>query len=393
MVTTIELQDSINQLEKRYNDILANGEAETRMLNEGEALELGKIKLEIEEKRSQLEALKLDLEKRSNNKLNSDNMEKFSLLQSINAIANGQQLNERSLEVINAGKEEMRKSGMSFQGQIQIPVCEARSLNIATEGADVVTEDKLSILPALRERSVLGSLGATFLTGLSGDVSIPKYSGSSVTWEGETVAAKDGEGTIDSVKYSPKRLTAKIDISKQFLIQDSVGAEAMLRSDLVNAIMEKLEATLLGSAAGSATQPAGLFNLVAPTASVKTYAGVVGLESALEANKVMGEIKFALSPAAKATMKTTQAFTGAGAGILNGSEMDGLKYESTGNIPANHFALGKWSDYVVCQFGAMDITVDPYSQAANGVVRLVVNAYFDAKPRRAESFVTAKTIA
>ena len=34
-----------------------------------------------------------------------------------------------------------------------------------------------------------------------------------------------------------------------------------------------------------------------------------------------------------------------------------------------------------------DLTVDPYTQAANGKVRLVINAYFDAKPRRAASFV------
>jgi len=33
-----------------------------------------------------------------------------------------------------------------------------------------------------------------------------------------------------------------------------------------------------------------------------------------------------------------------------------------------------------------DLTVDPYTQAANGKVRLVINAYFDAKPRRANAF-------
>lgn len=34
-----------------------------------------------------------------------------------------------------------------------------------------------------------------------------------------------------------------------------------------------------------------------------------------------------------------------------------------------------------------DLTVDPYTQATNGKVRLVINAYFDAKPRRAEAFI------
>ena len=49
--------------------------------------------------------------------------------------------------------------------------------------------------------------------------------------------------------------------------------------------------------------------------------------------------------------------------------------------------MGNWSDYVIGQWGGIDLTVDPYTQAANGKVRLVINAYFDAKPRRADSFV------
>jgi hypothetical protein len=40
----------------------------------------------------------------------------------------------------------------------------------------------------------------------------------------------------------------------------------------------------------------------------------------------------------------------------------------------------------------IDLVIDPYTQAANGAIRVVVNAYFDAKPRRTESFV-AKTVA
>ena len=50
-----------------------------------------------------------------------------------------------------------------------------------------------------------------------------------------------------------------------------------------------------------------------------------------------------------------------------------------------------FEDFVIGQWGGIDLTIVPYSQATNGKVRLVVNAYFDAKPRRAEAFV-AKTL-
>nr|DAQ01245.1 MAG TPA: major capsid protein [Caudoviricetes sp.] len=107
---------------------------------------------------------------------------------------------------------------------------------------------------------VLAKAGAHYITGLVGTVSLPKYSGSTVGWKGEIDEAADGAGTFSEVTFSPKRLTAYIDVSKQFLIQDSVGAEELLRNDLVKAISTKLEETILGSAAGDATKPAGIFN-------------------------------------------------------------------------------------------------------------------------------------
>lgn len=82
------------------------------------------------------------------------------------------------------------------------------------------------------------------MTGLVGNVSIPTYDGSTVGWAGEVDAAADGAGTFGEVELSPKRLTAYVDISKQFLIQDSVSAEALLRKDIVDAISNKLEATI-----------------------------------------------------------------------------------------------------------------------------------------------------
>lgn len=390
----LELIEQRNQIKADIESIISQGESEMRKLNEGETADIAEKRKQIEDidiKLAEIEKENEKLNKKEKNKFERK-MEKFSLLKTINAIANNQPLDERALEVINQGKEEMRASGVSHQGQIQIPVSEGRSLTVTAENG-VVTEDKMNIMPALRNQSVLGVLGATFLTGLRGDVSIPKYSGSAVTWEGEVSGAKDGEGVIDSVKYSPKRLTAKIDISKQFLIQDSVGAEEMLKVDLVNAVMEKLESTLLGAGAGTSTMPAGLFNIVSPSVSVDSYEKVVELESQLESNKVMGDIKFAVSPSTKAKYKTTPTFAGGNAAIAQGAEIDGIMYESTGNIPANHLVLGKWADYVVAQFGGFDLTVDPYSQASNGMVRIVVNAYFDGKPRRNESFVTGKTVA
>ena len=122
--------------------------------------------------------------------------------------------------------------------------------------------------------------GASYMTGLVGNISIPTYSGSSVGWAGEVASAADGAGSFGEITMEPTRLTAFIDVSKQFLIQDSNSAEEMLKRDVVGSIANKLAETILGNAAGSTTTPAGMFNgVTADTAAVGSK-DIVGRDEA-----------------------------------------------------------------------------------------------------------------
>lgn len=323
---------------------------------------------------------------------NKNKMGKFSLIKTINDIVNNRSMSDEAQVVLNAGTEEMRKAGLSYSGQIQLPVSEMREAPDAivagqeTYGAEVVATEKLNILEPLRNRMVLAQAGATYLTGLVGNVSIPTYSGSNVGWKGELVDAEDGKGTFDSVEFTPKRLTAYIDVSKQFLAQDSVGAEEMLYRDIVNAIADKLEATILGGVNGSADQPSGIFyGITEPT--TPDFANIVKMERTLEEAKLFGDYKFIASPAAKAKLKTT-TISGQKSDLrmlMEGNEVNGYPVLTTGNCEG--LAFGKWDELVIAQWGSLDIIIDPYTQAKKNAVRIVVNAFFDAKPRRNEAIV------
>ena len=114
----------------------------------------------------------------------------------------------------------MRKSGVSYSGQIQIPT-ELRAdvqATVDTAGKEVVATDKLDILGPIYQNLVLSKANVKFMTGLVGNVSIPNYSGSNCGWAGEVDAASDGSGKFGETELSPMRLTAYLDISKQFLI-------------------------------------------------------------------------------------------------------------------------------------------------------------------------------
>ena len=378
---SLEILDRKEQLRAELNSMLDNAEKEQRKLTEDETTRFEALNTEIRNLDKQI----IDIKKETKE---VRKMGKFSLLKAINDIANNRQLDERALEVVNQGITEMRKAGQNYSGQIQLPLEERATVQATVEGqgAETVAEDLLNILEPLRAKLVLAQAGASYMAGLVGNISIPAYSGSQVTWEGEVADAKDGAGTFTEVKLEPHRLTAYIDLSKQFLIQDSVSAEEMLKRDIVNAIANKLEATILGSET-IVNAPEGLLNGVVADSKAITYEDIVAMETELEEANVRGDIKFIVSPSAKAVLKTTKLDAGSGKFAMEGNEVNGYPVLCTSAVAGKGVIYGNFNDLVIGQWGGIDLTVDPYTQAANGKVRLVINAYFDAKPRRAESFV------
>ena len=321
-------------------------------------------------------------------------MEKrFSLLRAINEIANGKQLDAASQAVVNAGAEEMRKAGQSFSGQIQIPVGELREgpvhYTVAGDGEHVVVTDYLNILEPLKAKNVLVNAGANYLTGIVGNLQIPSMSAENVFWEGEVTDAKDGAGTFEHINMAPRRLSAYIDISKQFLVQDSLGAEALIRKQLVEAINDKLEATILSDAAAIGNVPAGIFNGVVPT-EISDYASVCNFESELDQNNFVGEFKYVINPKAKAYLRASIKGTNATGMIMENDAIDGTPAETTTHMKEDTVAYGAWDNLYIAQFGGVDLLIDNYTQATKGCVRLVINAFFDYKVVRDGAIVLGK---
>lgn len=393
---SLEIMDTKALLKKRAYEMIDTCKAEIRMFTEDEEKEFNHIQKEIRNLNNTQKELEMSLRnsdeeiKQINNLKKENKMEKrFSLVKAIRSIANNQQMDDVCVAIDNAGREEMRKSGLSMGGQIQLPTQELRAITVTAEGEDIVPTDIYNALEPLRSKNVLVQAGARFLTGLVGDVQVPIMSASNVGWELETAAAQDGAGAFTNVKLTPHRLTAYIDISKQLLNQDAIGVENLIRTDIINAVNNKLEATILGSAAAGAG-PAGMFYDQTPTLA-NTFATIASLEATVESANIMGECKYIISPSAKADLRPLAKGAVVSQAIYSNGEIDGTPAYSTTHISGHNFIYGDFSNLAIGQWGSIDLVVDPYSQAVNGCIRLVVNAYFDAKVLRPTAFAFGKT--
>ena len=193
-MNSIELIDKKEQLQLKAQNIINQGKHESRKLTTDEEREYNDLCKQIADTENEIRQLNQKLNKKETMK-----KETFSLLKAVRAIANNQQLDERSQQVVNAGIAEMRKSGQSYSGQIILPVEERADVQatVADHGQEIVAEDKLNILAPLRDKLVLSAAGANFMTGLVGNVSIPTYAGYTEGCAVEVYAAADGDVHIE----------------------------------------------------------------------------------------------------------------------------------------------------------------------------------------------------
>lgn len=419
-MNSLEINDKKAQLKERCRSIINSCKEEIREMTDEEMAEFEQAKAEIMALNQQLQELKkkleeyempdddvmdddimdgdsrackTDEEKRNINTNISTNKEmnkNFSLIKAIRDVANNRSLDDVAYAVNQKGAEQMRSAGLAATGQIQLPTEQLRAITVESDGEHVVATDVYDVIEPLRARNVLLAAGAKMLTGLVGNVQLPKMSVSNVNWEGETAPAQDGAGSFTSVKLMPKRLTAYIDLSKKFLQQDGVGAENVIRQDLINAINAKLESTILGAEAGSDTKPAGIFYNNVATAATTDFAGLTEIEAKVESENVLGECKYIMSPKAKAKFRAMQKSAKTTQLVMEGGQIDGTEVLTTTHIGETNFAYGDWSSLVIGQFGGIDLVVDNFSKATDGLVRVIVNAYFDAAVVEPKAFAFGK---
>lgn len=368
--TSLEIKDAKSQLIQRNLAIVELCRTEKRDLTEEEQKEYDENKEKVEELDEEMKSLEEDLQEEPK----SEEPEKT------------EEKNTRNTKMNTSLVKEIRSAMERNEKKILVNA-ETRTMTVnAAEGATavhdhVIETEMQGILEPLYANSVLSQLGCRWYTGLpQGDVQVPIMGKGNVGWEKEIAAAQKSNNVFTSVKLSPKRLTAYCDISKQLLAQDTIGVENAIRRDIVNALNDKLEATLLGDQA-IAEAPVGILNGKSLT-TVTDYKGVCDLEAAVEEKNAVGEMKYLLSPKAKAyfrqlakSQKHTQL-------VLEGGELDGTPVISTSNVPANKFIYGNFGDVLIGSWGDIEITVDEFTQAVNGCVRLVINAYFDMKVAR-----------
>ena len=322
----------------------------------------------------------------------------FSFLRAINYLSNPTDRSAREAAAfeIEASEAAAAKLGRQSRG-ITIPQdVLRRDLNVGTASAGgnlVATDlDAGSFIDLLRNASALDQAGATVLTGLTGNVAIPRQSGAATAyWVAESGSPTESQQTVDQVSLVPRTVAAYTDFSRRLMIQSSIDVENMVRSDLASVIALKIDAAgLYGT--GSNSEPLGLKNTtgigtVDFAAAAPTFAEVVDLESDVAtANALLGTPVYLMNAAMRGNLKTTKKDAGSGIFIMENGEVNGYRGVLSNQVASGDLWFGNFADLIIGYFSGLDLMVDPYTHSTSGTVRVVAMQDCDIAIRHAESF-------
>lgn len=265
--------------------------------------------------------------------------------------------------------------------------------------------DALVATLVLREQ-----LGAEVLTGLVGNIAIPK--GGSITggWISEGSNAPKKNPTFGQITATPHTYGAYVDITRKLLLQSSVNVQAKVLEWLMYACANGLE-TAAFAGSGSSGQPTGLCTALNSSATAwsntPTFDKIVDLIAATKtANSYKPSMKFVGDANVWAKLAKTRDFevltdggeTPKNVAAIGGStrlldtatnKVVGRDFVESNLMPAKKLVFGDFTQLAVCLWSGTDIIVDPYANDTAGGLRLVALQDSDILIKRTESFALA----
>ena len=257
---------------------------------------------------------------------------------------------------------------------------------------------------ALRAAMVLGPMGVRFLTGLSGNIDIPRKStAGTLGMLTEIGSASETAPVTAKATLSPKRIGAYVEVSKQALIQSAISLEDMIRDDLITGAGRLLQDQAINGA-GTGAEIKGLRNVTGigtvvggTNGAAPAWSHLVDLESkCADANAEPDLLSgYLLNTKLRGKYKQTQFATNLPFIWQNGDmPLNGYRAAVSNSVPSNltkgtsttvcSAALfsSDWSMTVIGLFGAPDVTVDPYTKADTGQVKITLNQFADMQHRQ-----------
>jgi hypothetical protein len=258
--------------------------------------------------------------------------------------------------------------------------------SVTGAGAENIGVQKSTLIAPNYGINLFKKLGVKFINSTMNN-DIPQYSGSNVYFLDEKENIPEGSGTFTNLRLPPYRMGARLDVSKQFIVQSSEDTADVLITDMIDGLWNKFIQTYLGNQAGTPKQPEGIFYGTANT--VSNYNDFLNVENELLERGVtpnfyltnpagyvklknLGKVDITVNESTQDASDFTTANTLSGIPLIVSYNVGGAGAQ----IPC--YALADWRDLYTVEYNKTQVLVDSVTGASCGITKLTLNAYLNA---------------
>lgn len=352
---------------------------------------------------------------------------RYSLMKAIRASATGK-WDEAGLErEVSLALE--KKLGKPTQGfylphNLMVETRATYAVGSASTGGALVDTSIVpeSFIEILRNNAVIAQLGPTVLTGLVGNLNVPRQATAATAyWVAEAAAPTQTEATFDYMSLNPKQVAARSKISRLMLQQATPDIEQIVRNDL-NAVLALAidKAAIYGT--GSSNEPQGILNTPGVPTNVTTSTNFdcfIDLEKEVDTdNALLGNLYYLTTPQAVAKLKKLKESSSSSMPLWSNNLLDttrlpnpraemiinGYPMLRTLQMPRNgqwltssnqsSILFGNFNDVVMAMWGGLEIVANSLGDGFNsGSVDVRAIQTIDIGVRRTESFAAVRDFA
>lgn len=334
--------------------------------------------------------------------------QRFSLLRAVRAVADNNWTNAPfELEASRAVAKKInriqddRRFFIPFE-VMERPIEHKRDLNVATTtaGGFLVDTQNQGFIEILRNRSVAFNMGARRLSGLQGNVTIPRQSGAATAYwlASETTEITESQQTFAQVSLTPKTVGAYTEISRLLLLQSSPAAEGIVSDDLAQVVALAVDSAAI---AGTGTeQPTGILEtngVPEVTISTLDYNAVLQFQVELANNNVRPQAGgYVTTPALAGLLLQEARFANSDTPLWVGNiwdgQMAGFRAMSSNQIASESVLFGDWQELVIGEWGVLEVEVNPYANFKAGVIGIRAMYTVDVALRRVFAFAFGTSV-
>jgi HK97 family phage major capsid protein len=262
-------------------------------------------------------------------------------------------------------------------------------------GGALIPENLLvgSFIELLRNNMVMMQLGTQLLSGLAGNVLIPKKTGASTAyWVAEGAAITESQPTLGQIGMTLKTVGAVVDFSWDLLRQASMDVQAFVLQDISETLAIEADRAILDGS-GINGQPRGLLNtsgIGSVDGSNLDWADIVEFETdVLAANVRSNNLSFVTRAAVNGLLKTRVKEAGFPMYLNENGLVNGYRVYVTEQCPAATLVFGDWSQGIMGTWGVLELVTENITQLPSRIIRTVGFMAMDYVVRQPVAFSVA----